>query len=551
MEGGKNLKKMLTIVRCMGTLRHQPDEFWLTNVIWERSTEANRRREKNLPGRHAGIMFNEGSESQYFAVPAGKMTTAHLERIVESLRGSQVRVFILCVAGKKTIFPSRVWEPFWEGFDPNQGMDQPFMAGTNDPWFYRLAANLLALVSKGIDPVAHTLACARRAGMEAWVSIRMNDGHARGLPNHPLNSRFYSEHPQYLTTGNTLGPAWDYAQRPVQDHFMALIQEILERYDIDGLELDWLRSPNHFRDGEFARGRALLSGWVGEVREAVRAAAQKGRRLIVLCTRVPARPDVARGIGLDAVNWARRGLIDRLVVGPYKGTTDFDVPVEKWNRLLAGTGVPVTVSLEHVVSFYPGAPNCWGERWCMTGEQLRGAAAGALHRGSDGIYLFNQMERPFAQPELFRELGGLRTLRHKDRDHLQTWVNPEIPGKPLRHALPRIVPSGGAASFRLYTGPRPSRGAVVTLFVTLSGFDSAELERLRATVNSEPAVAQAAGPSPILPGDVRMPFLVAPNSLSEGYARIWITNGRSSPLKITGVELAMRFRKNPDLLKRT
>ena len=469
------------------------------------------------------------------------MTTGRLDRIVDSLRGSQARVFILCVNGKKAFFASRAWEPYWEGYDPERGTDQPFMGGVDDPWFARMAANMLALVKKGIDPPDYLLRRARQAGMDAWISIRMNDGHARGEWNHPLNSRFYREHPEYLTTGNTLGPGWDYAQEPVRNHMMLLIREVLERYPIDGLELDWLRSPNHFKDTELARGRRILTAWIKEVRAEVATAAKRVGHRIALSVRVPARPTVARGIGLDAVAWARRGLIDRLVIGPYKGTTDFDVPVEQWKRLLAGTGVPITVSLEHVASFYPGAPNCWSDRWCMTREQLRGAAIGALHRGSDGVYLFNQMERPFAQPELFRELGALRTLRHKDRDYLQTWVSPEIPGRPMAHALPRTVGRSARTGFRLYTGPVPGLGVRATVFLTIAGRCRAAFPELAVTVNGRKTEPQIAGESPILKGGARVPFLLAPGSFAEGYTRVVVKNGAAAAVEIQGVELALRF----------
>jgi len=470
-----------------------------------------KRRHPQKHGPVGKLFFNQDSDNHYYDPLPGQITVQHLDRLVDALNHTHTRVFVLGVNAKHATFPSTTWEVITDKLTPDkeaqfQGIENSGAA--DDPWFLRGAMNLRALFEQGIDPPARMLTRAQRHGMEGWVSIRMNDGHARNQPDHPLNSRFYREHPEYWTAGNTLGNAWDYALQPVRDHFMALIVELLERYKIDGIELDWNRSPNHFQDGHYEAGCAILTQWIGEVRQAVESSAARRRQHITLAVRVPARPEVARGIGLDAVAWARRGYVDRLIIGPYKGTTDFDVPVEQWKRLLRGTGVPVTVCLEYVASFFPGAPNRWTPRWGMTREQLRGASIGALHRGSDGIYLFNHMNRQFDDPELFRELGDLKALERKGRDYLVTWVSPEIPGMPIPHALPRKLDPGGIAQFRLYTGPQPARGVLATVLLTIAGPYRAAHLGLAVTVNSHLTEQQIAGMSPIWPNLARASFLV-------------------------------------------
>jgi len=490
------------------------------------------------------LFFNQDSDNHYYHPLPGEMTVKHLNRIVDPLNHTHTRVFVLGANAKFATFPSTAWEVITDALLPDDAARFTGVADSgaaDDPWFHRSAMNLRALFAQGIDPPAYMLARARRYGMEGWLSVRMNDGHARNQPDHPLNSRFYREHPEYWTVGNTLGNAWDYALAPVRAHFLALITELLDRYDLDGIELDWNRSPNHFRDGHYDEGRAILTRWMGEVRQAVEATAARRKHRIQLVVRVPARPEVARGIGLDAVAWARRGYVNRLIVGPYKGTTDYDVPVEQWKRLLRGTGVPVTVCLEHVVSFFPGAPNRWSHFWCMTREQLRGAAIGALHRGSDGIYLFNHMSRPADDPELFRELGDLNTLESTGRDYLVTWVSPEIPGQPIPCDLPRIIEPGGTAAFRIYTGPKPARGVLGTVFLTLAGPVREAHPGLYVTVNDHPTEQQIAGTSPVFPDHARLPFLVASDSFSRGYTNIEVRNGTVEEIEINGVELTMRF----------
>ena len=94
----------------------------------------------------------------------------------------------------------------------------------------------------------------RTKGISPWVSIRMNDVHDAPWIKSPLHSQFWMEHPEYWRFPDRIG-AWNdrclnYGLKPVRDHAMALIREVCDRFDIDGLELDWNRFPLHFREGE-------------------------------------------------------------------------------------------------------------------------------------------------------------------------------------------------------------------------------------------------------------------------------------------------------------
>ena len=64
-----------------------------------------------------------------------------------------------------------------------------------------------------------------------------------------------------------------------------------------------------------------------DVRKLVADAAAKRGHPIRLGVRVPSRPEVAAGLGLDAVAWAKEGLIDLLVVTPRWATLEFDMPI--------------------------------------------------------------------------------------------------------------------------------------------------------------------------------------------------------------------------------
>ena len=140
--------------------------------------------------------------------------------------------------------------------------------------------------------------------------------------------------------------ALDWELPEVQEHYLKYICEVLSRYDLDGIELDWMRFVVHFRPGRELVGGKVIIAWMHRVRAECDRAAKRLGHPVLLGARVPTRPESARRIGLDGVAWARSVLIDLLVATPFWATADFDVPVDEWMRLLAGTKVHFSVSVE-------------------------------------------------------------------------------------------------------------------------------------------------------------------------------------------------------------
>ena len=480
-----------------------------------------------------GILYNEDDSHRFVLDPPGAMKPERLDQLVDELADSQVTVLLICCNAKKTNFPSKSWEPHSLGFDPAKGDDQPYFGDVpkedregNRRW----AQNLKLMLDSGIDPMQRMIDRCRARRISPWVSIRMNDVHDAHLLRSPLHSRIWIEHHEYWRYPNRFR-AWNdrcfnFGLKPVRDHAMALVREVCERYDMDGLELDWNRFPLHFREGEEIEQGKVLTEWMGTVREVVRAAEKKWKHPIWLVARVPARPEVAYGTGLDAVTWAKRGLIDHLVVAPFFTTTDYDIPVEQWLENLKGTGVGVTAGLEIRVEPYPGSPVLPN-----TPERRRGAAMAHLARGSQGIYVFNYFEgRSEAGSELwqlFNEMHSAEALARKDRSCVVTFVDINVPGRPIPPALPKRLAPSESAEFKLFIGPKPLPGAKGEVLLTLKPDKPQERCASQATLN---------GHRP--PGD-RLVF--GPEAFRDGYNTICVTNAGPGPVSVEGVELAVRL----------
>ncbi|MCA9411934.1 MAG: family 10 glycosylhydrolase [Candidatus Omnitrophica bacterium] len=475
----------------------------------------------------SGILYNEDDSNRFMIDPPGEMTTKTLDKLVDDLAGTHVTTYIICCCAKNANYPSEAWSVYGDGFDPNLDNTQPFF-GDVDPagrdGLRRWAHNLQKMTAEGIDTNAYMIERSRKKGISPWISIRMNDAHDAPLKESPLHSRFFMDHPEFRRKTGSVG-AWtdvclDYGRPEVRAHAMALIEEVCSRYDMDGLELDWNRFPLHLKEGEEDLYRDVLTEWMGEVHEVVKSAEDKWGHPIHLVARVSARPEVAYGIGLDAVEWARKGFIDHLIVAPFWATTDFNIPVEKWIENLQGTGVGVTAGLEARVQPYPGGPSLPN-----TPDRRRGAALAMLSRGSQGIYLFNYFEVPSAYHDLLNELDSEEVLRQKNRTYEVTYTDIQIPGDPIPAHLPKTIGKHESAEFEIPIGPKPLPSEVTLSVVYESTSDNPIYFPVK--LNGDPVGRiDYTGRMPI---DFR--------ALTEGTNRFEIANGMDYPIVIKQVDL--------------
>ena len=518
------MRKRVSIL--VGALAVSASLVWLGAEHVARAAEAESLRKAGI----GGILYNEDDSHRFGLDPAGRMKPERLDALVDELADSEVTAMLVCCCAKKTNFPSTSWEPHSDGFDPAKDNTQPFFGDAKPEdcaGVRRWAHNLRVMLESGVDPTGRMLERCRQRGISPWVSIRMNDVHDAGLRKSALHSRFWTEHPEYWRYPDRF-TAWNdrclnYGLEPVRDHAMALVKEVCDRYDMEGLELDWNRFPLHFREGEEIEGGKVLTEWMTEVRQVARAAEKKWKHPILLVARVPARPEVAVGTGLDAVTWAKRGLIDHLIVAPFWATTDFDVPVERWVELLEGTEVGVTAGLEIRVEPYPGAPTLPN-----TPERRRGAAMAALARGSQGIYVFNYFDVGSGYPELLQQMHSVEALRGKDRSYVVTFVDINVPGKRIPPALPKKLGPGESAEFRLFIGPKPIEGARGEVHLDLAAGAPNDPMTAEVLVNDQPATA----------GKV---FSFGRSAFRDGDNVIRVRNAGASAITVRSVELCVRF----------
>ena len=328
--------------------------------------------------------------------------------------------------------------------------------------------------------------------------MRMNDIHNVDDEQSFMHSEFWRQHPEFRRTPYRFSfwtdRAFDYGWQEVREYHFALIAELSEHYDFDGIELDWMRFGFHFRPGHEAEGAGLLTAFTERVRRLLDGWEKRRGHRIRLGARVPSRPHTTLDLGMDATGWAHRGLVDWLVITPFFSTSEPDMPVEIWKQLLRGTGVELCAGMELLVRPYPTVKGFQTNSL----ETLRGAALSLLHRGADRIYLFNYMDSETTiddageYPVLLREIGDIGMMNSKARRHVLTYTDTWAVGDPQTDALPAQIPTGGWHAFRLHIGPKPEHG-VANVVLAFDPADGGPGEGAEIRVNGEPCkVAEAA-----------------------------------------------------------
>jgi hypothetical protein len=196
------------------------------------------------------ILLNEAADALVSMVPEPKTPEGRIaaEQAVGGLRAkldqyaaTRVSHVFLNVCYQRACFASRAWETYWD-------VDDPAKQVTGWPRRYWL------IYEAGVDPFAICIARCRELGISPWLSIRMNDTHYSDEQN--KMSRLWWDHPEYRS-----GPraGFDFNVPAVREHCLALVAELVERYDGDGVELDWMRFAQHFKRGEGAKRCPVLT----------------------------------------------------------------------------------------------------------------------------------------------------------------------------------------------------------------------------------------------------------------------------------------------------
>ena len=284
--------------------------------------------------------------------------------------------------------------------------------------------NLTKFLEQHIDGLRMSSEFARKHALETIWTLRMNDIHdawtAPFVPKWKRDdpSRVMStlEETKDFNDRRRLWSLVDFEHPDVEPRLLAIIEEVLVNFPVDGVELDFLRAPFYFRtnyEGLPATEAqvAILTRLVRNIRKLVLRESERQGKPFLLMARVPATPKSCRHIGIDVDSWLKEKLIDVMSLGG--GYITFDLPIKEMLLLGKEHDVPVYPCLSQSGLMYR-PPR--GESTKQPVEAWYGAAARLWQEGADGIYTFNlfpgpgdDADRDYAR-KVLETIGSAETL---------------------------------------------------------------------------------------------------------------------------------------------
>lgn len=353
----------------------------------------------------------------------GVLSREHVREFVRDAAGTMVDAFLCC----PTLLRLPLWdskeEPHWR--ERAASLCPPADRKSWTP-SERMYYPMREYIQSGGDPVREVYDAVRETDMAFFFSYRMNDWHFLEFDEtdrYPTLDRFYTAHPEYrIGVPNRENPVgWDvknsrqqnYIVPEVQRHYLALLTELAEGYDIDGLELDMMRSPNYFPLNRLEEGMAAMTGFVRAVRELLdRIGRERGKEL-PLCVRVPHRWAYCPQIGLDVKSWVENGWVQMVNVSSSYFHTEA-LEIEEYRVSLPGARIygEEQMVMNNAVNRYG-----WPSERRTPPEILETTAYAFLRRGADGISLYNfpftrEIEQPVKNPDSVYTEPPKETLMH-------------------------------------------------------------------------------------------------------------------------------------------
>ena len=415
--------------------------------------------------------------------------------------------------------------------------------GKTRPWITKL-------LNEGHDPPKIIVKEAKRRGIDVYYSFRFNDIHDSFMPDEMAT--FKVEHPEWMIGEQLYGnvksfrSSLDFSVPEVRELKFQVVKELFEKYDFDGIEIDFLRGTPYFFPGKESENAHLLTELLARIRKHLDKRGNERGRPIQLAVRVDESLQACKLDGFEVGKWVKQGLIDHLILG----SGVIDINVGEFKQLSGPKKVPV----------YPCLYG-WPSKYYPIPEALAtGIALNYWQQGADGIYLFNWFPhtdnnseatgpymagllKQIGDPKLLlanrRELMFVADRGRPQRAYQYNWMNCVLP-----EALP--TDDALAVSFRVGADlTKQPAGLTATLQMAVDNLQPDDV--VEVSLNNKPVKGLKLSKAGLLIASL------SPKQLSAGENQATLKLARQSsksdkPRTVTALEVHV---KNPVLQKQT
>lgn len=352
------------------------------------------------------VLFNDDATNNFFGA-IYPLTKGDLQRQVDFLVEKGVDAYAWCTATPDLCYyDSKAGEALWS---PVRRVKL-----TSPRQWYGIE-NLRRLSEAGEEPISVLASRCHQRGIPFIASVRMNDSHHSDYRFAFNAANFFLDHPQWAIRDaqGAVAGGMDYAVPEVRAHRLAILREQAEKFDIDGLELDFTRWPPFFRYDQAMDSAPLLTSYINEIQKMLEQASAKRRSArLILGVRVPATLEECRLNGLDVGALIGDGVVDYVCPSDFI-RPDFNIPVETITALRQkAASCRVFPTMFSFVSK--------GYLHTLRVPQYRALANNFYAGGADGVSTFNIMPG-FIRNKDYMELRGndefaiLRELREPEK----------------------------------------------------------------------------------------------------------------------------------------
>lgn len=374
-----------------------------------------------------GIIYNwDGAPHGYSEVP--QSMEAFLEKVYAPMEDTQVGAHFWSVQDNTS-------------FGESNSIDMLSRSARE----YVSSENLRLMLKRGEDPNAGLIERGRELGIHVYASVRMNDCHFDGKQVKDLdgmgNAREVAirrEHPEWLLGNQTsewFAMAWNFEVPEVRERRFAHIKDVCEKYDWDGVELDWQRHGFHLPDDYGFRMRYVLTDVQRAVKRMADEIGNRRGRPFYVAARVSTTLEMCRRIGYDVPVWVEEGLVDILI--PAAGaSTDASINLTEFFEIVGSNDVAIYPGLDadertrrpYWFSVLRGTTTIAdsyddpGPEGDYTKDQMinRALASRYYQEGADGMYVYNWHADRSVRRELLTQIGSPDTLRRKNKIYAAT-----------------------------------------------------------------------------------------------------------------------------------
>ena len=261
---------------------------------------------------------------------------------------------------------------------------------------------------QGIDLVGRLVAETRKRGLEVFWHHRISEvdinaeGTGAAWKDGPAPLK--RAHPEWvLKTGWWRHGLWNLAVPAVREYTVRALREVAEKYDFDGLQIDFARHVPCLPPGRQWELRHHVTELMRMARRMVLEVGRNRRRPLLLAAKVPENLEGCRIDGFDVESWCGESLVDILTLG----SRSVDVDLAGFRRIAAPRNIKLQPCFDdhHTTDGYRYAPI----------EVLRGVFANWSQQGADSVVTFNWSNAP---PEACKRLGQLPgPLSHQQAYH--------------------------------------------------------------------------------------------------------------------------------------